>query len=173
MPANQSLGVRANTKIETAIREIDVAVGTVVLTRLPATSEVEDGADSRPETVTLVGPETKTFDPPQSGFDVYAPEGARFHLTYETDPVGTEEARDQGPRKRRSSEPRQDEKPKPSRRDRSSSRRSAATKTSGETAKGKASASGPRKSSRGSKSDSSKSGGRKRSSTKSGAKKGS
>jgi len=166
MPANQSLGVRDNCKIETAIREIDVAVGTVVLTRLPATSEVEGSADPRPETITLVGPETKTFDPAQSGFDVYALEGARFHLTYETDPVGTEEARDKGPKKRRrsiSSEP----QPRPVRRQRSTARKEAPTKTSGEPARGKASASGQRNSSRASKSASSSSGARSKSSTSS------
>lgn len=121
MPANQSLAVRDTCKLETAIREIDVSAGSVVLTRL-------DG-DGRVETTVVEAQDgPKTFDPPQSGFDVFAPDGARFHVVYETDPVGTEEARDQGPKKRRSSEERQ--KPKP-RRKRSTSRSSTAkTKTS-------------------------------------------
>lgn len=109
MPANQSLAVRDTCKLETAIREIDVSAGIVILTS--AGGDVfkvyGDGG-------------AKVFDPPQAGFVAYSPFGARFHVVYETDPIGTEEARDQGP-KVRSSQPR---------RKRSASRRTSATKTS-------------------------------------------
>lgn len=70
--------------METAIREIDVSVGPVILT-------APDGSDS----VTLSSGEKKKFDPPESGHVAYAPNGARFFLTYETDAAGTEAARDQ------------------------------------------------------------------------------
>lgn len=116
MPANQSLGVRGTCKLETAIREIDVSAGGVVV------HSINDRG-----TLFLGAGEKETFDPAKSGFVVFAPDGARFHVVYETDPVGTEEARDQGPKKRRSSEERQEPKP---RRKRSASRRTSATRTS-------------------------------------------
>ena len=149
MPANQSLGVRGTCKIETAIREIDVAVGTVVLTPVA-------GGDA----ITLGPGDTKTFDPPQSGFDVFSPEGARYHLTYETDPVGTEEARRQGP---------QDNSSQPRRKRSNASRRTTATAASKKSASGKASSRGrtQKSGSRASKNASSNSGARKQSSTKS------
>ena len=169
MPANQSLGVRANTKIETAIREIDVSAGTVILTRLqPSTpAEQESSPEAKVETITLGPGESKTFDPAQSGFDVYSPEGARFYRTYETDPVGTEEDRRQpGRAKTRSSRSRQ--KRSSASRGPAAAKTSRASKESASTS-GKASASGSpkKKSSRGSKSASSNSGARKQSSTKS------
>lgn len=83
MPANQSLGCRATRRLDTAIRQIDVATGPLVLTK-------PDGATS-----TLEGGATESFDPPLAGMLAYAPDGARFHVTYETDPVDTEASRSQ------------------------------------------------------------------------------
>lgn len=81
MPSNQSLGARGTRRLDTAIREISVATGTVILTRGEETSiVVSKGQD-------------KAFDPPQAGYVAFAPTGARFHLTYETDPPKTEQAR--------------------------------------------------------------------------------
>jgi len=83
MPANQSLGVRGTRRLDTAIREIDVSTGPLVLTK-------PDG-----DTTTLKNGERETFDPPLAGMLAYAPDGSRFHVTYETDPVGHEESRRQ------------------------------------------------------------------------------
>ncbi|HEX7246410.1 MAG TPA: hypothetical protein VF245_12695 [Solirubrobacterales bacterium] len=81
MPANQSLGVGATRRLDTAIREIDVSTGPVVLT-LPDNTFVTVAPGGR-----------ETFDPPLAGIQLYAPGGARYHVTYETDPVGHEESR--------------------------------------------------------------------------------
>lgn len=83
MPANQSLGVRGTRKLDTAIRQIDVATGPLVLTTPDA------------EVITLGGGSKESFDPPLAGMLAYAPDGARFHVVYETDPADTEASRDQ------------------------------------------------------------------------------
>lgn len=83
MPANQSLGVRATRRLDTAIREIDVSTGPLVLTKPSG------------ETITVQGGERETFDPPLAGMLAYAPDGSRYHVTYETDPAGHEESRRQ------------------------------------------------------------------------------
>lgn len=81
MPANQSLGVGRSRRLDTAIREIDVATGPLILT----------GSDN--QSVTLEGGATKTYDPPLAGLLAYAPDGSRFHVIYETDPVDAEASR--------------------------------------------------------------------------------
>lgn len=80
MPANQSLGVGATRRLDTAVREIDVATGSLILTFEEKSVVVPKG-------------ERVNFDPPLAGVVAYAPDGARFHVTYETDPVDHEESR--------------------------------------------------------------------------------
>lgn len=137
MPANQSLGCRATRRLDTAIRQIDVATGPLVLTT-PDT-----------EVITLAGGERKSFDPPLAGMVAYAPDGSRFHVTYETDPVDTEASRDQvgeKPKPRKRSAP-----SKASRGDRhrraSSAAKSSGSKSSGSKSKAKSSGSKSKKSS--------------------------
>lgn len=134
MPANQSLGVGRSRRIDTAVRQIDVATGPLILTT----------PDN--EAAVLNGGEQANYDPPLAGVLAYAPDGSRFHVVYETDPADSEERRDRpGSGKKRAASKRKQASKK-----RSTSRRASSTakSTSKAKASGSKSASKPKAKSR-------------------------
>lgn len=96
MPSNQTLGVRDTRQLDTAIREIDVTTGLLVLTT-PEGKIITLEAGNEDSHLRA----TESFDPPLAGMLAYAPEGAGFHVTYETDPVGHEGSRRLTPKRKR------------------------------------------------------------------------